>query len=180
MALPLTSFGATIIVEPDDYPDGTELTSIDPMVTLRIDTQFPESEIFARTSSQAPTGDKVFANVSRNFWFSEQKLRADFAQPVSMVSIIVQGSGAGGTGRFLVFDKFHQGIGYYMTSWLSGGASETIQLSRPEQDIAYMVVYGSGYSQSTFQFDHLVYQIPEPSSVWPAGIAMIGLLRRRK
>jgi hypothetical protein len=94
-------------------------------------------------------GSLVFGNYSilesgfKNTWTSSRQLRADFAAPVSSVSLkaLFVGGGSFSVGRLEAYSAAGELLERYTTGVLTGG-SETMRISRPTAEIAYVVAYG--------------------------------------
>ena len=76
---------AAATVEPDDYIAGATLTNAVPGITLTI--QGDSNAVTAQQSPYSSTGTQTFGDGSNWYWSSSASLRADFATPVSSVSI---------------------------------------------------------------------------------------------
>ncbi|MCC5620554.1 CARDB domain-containing protein, partial [Nostoc sp. CHAB 5715] len=81
---------APLTIEPDNFTAGTIITNAIPGVTLS--TEGYSSTVTAQTSSYTSTGSRVFSYGGSNDWNSSSGwLRADFINPVEIVSIDIIG-----------------------------------------------------------------------------------------
>jgi hypothetical protein len=183
---------AIYMVEPDDYADGTALTSVNPKVTLStLDQDNVVVPLFTVTAAPdgfgfAPTGTKVFAHVGVGFWLDIRKLRMDFAEPVSSISL----GFAGGTnfdtdfGLLNVYNSSNVLLDSDLTAGMGPGQKETMSINRPINDIAYAIAYsvpGDGPYGPFGRLDALVFDtaVPEPAA---GGLLLtaVGLMVRRR
>jgi hypothetical protein len=139
-------------VEPDNYAVGTALTGVVPGITLS--TVGDPGPVTADQSPFTSTGSQVFGNSGGYYWSDTVFLRADFATPVSSVSL-----------DLVPDDNYDPG---FLKAYNSAGTLlqdlETLQppypgfltmtITRSTADIAY-VVAGAQNGQMIL-FDHLV------------------------
>ncbi|MCW5553467.1 MAG: hypothetical protein KIS67_15075 [Verrucomicrobiae bacterium] len=148
------AFGAraqTYIIEPDDYPDGTVLDHILPAVHLTSagadNLPIPpvpfEVTAVGDLLDLAPTGTNVFACANVPFWNSNQRLRIEFASPVSSVTIDFAGGSyfTNETGRLDGYSAAGQLVGSYVTAPRAAGHKETMTISSETTDIAWAIAY---------------------------------------
>jgi hypothetical protein len=144
--------GAQIqVIEPDDYPDGTVLDHILPAVHLTSagadNLPIPpvpfEVTAVGDLLDFAPTGTNVFACANVPFWNSDQRLRMEFASPVSSVTIDFAGGQyfTNETGRLDGYNAAGQLVASYVTAPQAAGHAETMTISRETPDIAWAVAY---------------------------------------
>ena len=163
----------SIVVEPDDYASGTALNHISPFVSLitAANNNLPHPpapfDVRATTSVfpfQPPTGTNVFAHAGVPFWYTDRRLRMDFAGLVSTLSIDFQGGTANvqELGTLEVYSSQNVLLGACVTAPLFGGQIETMSISHASADIAYAIAYTLP-GQTTFgRLDHLVFSTPVP------------------
>jgi hypothetical protein len=148
------AFGAgaqTSIIEPDNYPDGTVLDHILPAVHLTSagadNLPIPpvpfEVTAVGDLLDFATTGTNVFACANVPFWNSDQRLRMEFASPVSSVTLDFAGGQyfANETGQLDGYNAAGQLVASYVTAPQAAGHMETMTISREAADIAWAVAY---------------------------------------
>ncbi len=156
------------VLEPDDYPNGTVLTTVLPQVrlgtTLSDNIVVPLFTVTATDDSMhyAPTGVRVFAHTNIPFWISDRRMRMDFDPPVAFVRLAFAGGTAFDTdfGRLEIYDAADQLLDTYVTGPRGPGEVEEMQLVRPAGDIAYAIAYsvpGGGPYGPFGRLDHLVF-----------------------
>jgi hypothetical protein len=154
----------TITIEPDDYPDGTELTDVSSAFTLS--TALDDNEIaslFEITATDdgadlAPTGDLVFAHHNIGFFNETRRLRIDIQNPAGMIQITFGGGTFSRTeiGTLQAYDANDNLLAEYVTSPLGRGETEVMRVTA--HNISWAVAYTQG--QDTFgRLDHLVVTI---------------------
>jgi len=197
IALALTATGAhaaTLVVEPDNYPDQTVLDNLIPGLTLSVtDATETPSNFFTVTAITTPigfqsTGTKVFAESNVDFWDPAFRMRMDFTNPVSGVSIDAIGGTNFNTdlGILEIYNAAGQLLNTYTTQPLAPNRVETMSLQDPTPDIAYAVAYGIKGSSGSGPFlalDHLVvngFTAPEPTTLSLLSAAALPLLTRRR
>ena len=138
-------------VEPDDYPTGTDVDTINPEVTLSaIGTGVDNHHVTTGAELQASTEWHVFRHYLTPTWsFSEwtqqdRRLRMDFTSPVATLSLDAISDSSAEYGRLEIFDNNDNLLGRYTTDALSSGTWETMTLSRDQGDIAYAIASGHG------------------------------------
>ena len=176
----------SIVVEPDDYASGTALNHISPFVSLitAAGNNLPHPPVpfdVRATSSvfpfQPPTGTNVFAHARGvPFWYTDRRLRMDFAGLVSTLSIDFQGGTANvqELGTLEVYNSQSVLLGAYVTAPLFGGQIETMSISHPSADIAYAIAYALPGQTSFGRLDHLVFSTPVPVPE-PATLGLLAL-----
>lgn len=132
--------------EPDDYNDGDVLDNVIPGVTLS--NPVGGTTVNAATATfGAPTGTLVFSPAPGNAsgWSDDaDELRADFANPTSFVSIDVGSDDASDVGFLRAYDASDNLLEEVISGSVATGGSETISITRPTADIAYIVASGLG------------------------------------
>jgi len=189
LILLLSTAKAEVIVEPDDYPSQTELTSIVPQVTLNttLSDNVPVP-LFVVTATDDPfTGRRVFAHFNIPFFTDFRRLRMDFSGLVSSISLefIAHNSLSEHVGRLEAYNSQNILVGTYVTSTLIGtGTAETMFLSRPVADIAWAVAYSDPGASPFGRLDHLVFSdpvvVPEPSMALIGGVALVVFITARQ
>ncbi|MCY2989561.1 MAG: dockerin type I domain-containing protein [Planctomycetota bacterium] len=144
-------------VEPDDYAAGTLLNgpSGHPQVTLTAIGGDTDGQVQATTRTFSSTGSEVFALHSyTSDWTSSwtddsRQLKAQFSTPVSKVQIDAIGTRADSYGRLEAYDASGKLLARYTTPALGAGAVQTMVISRPMADIAYVIARGHKSSLAT-------------------------------
>lgn len=144
--------------EPDDYPGQTDLRTVSPLVTFAALGASVDGKVGVDDSEFASTAFKVFQNNDVYYgwsssWSQFVQLKATFATPVSTVQLDAIGDSAGDYGRLEAYNAQGQLLSRYTTKRLNAGAVESMVLTRPVADIAY--VLAKGHVSTTVQFDNL-------------------------
>jgi PKD repeat protein len=155
-------FGGAL--EPDDYGDRQLLNTVQPDVTLtsmlRSGGPHQGGQVRAWTNQFASTGTKVIGDYFPS-WTSSRELLAEFAQPVSSVSIdFISDWTSGTSGRLEVYDASDNLLGSYDTSILTRGEVETMTVTHPTADIAYATARSLS---APGLLDNMRFGDPEPS-----------------
>ena len=137
-------------VEPDDYAAGTLLNNPPghSQVTLLAIGSDTDGRVEATTRTLSSTGSEVFAmhsytsDLTSSWTDSTRKLKAQFSTPVSKVQIDAIGTHADSCGRLEAYDASGKLLARYTTSALGVGAVQTMVISRPMADIAYVIASG--------------------------------------
>jgi hypothetical protein len=192
LELPLLAVEPTIVIEPDAYTNGAVLNFVNPAVNLIIadhNNALLPFGVQAATSIfpfAPPTGTNVFAAGGVPFFNNDRRLRMDFAGLVSTLSIDFQGgsSGLAEQGMLSVYDLNNVLLGSYTTAGLLGGQIETMNITRPNPDIAYAVAWTITANSPFGRLDHLVFNapipVPEPSALWIVGAGLVTFFALRK
>jgi autotransporter-associated beta strand protein len=139
-------------VEPDDYPAGMTLTNAVPGITLS--AVGDASPVTSQTSSYSSTGTQVFAYGTNIGWSDSVFLRADFAAPVSSVSIDLVPDDDYDPGFLKAYDSAGVLLEDLETAAPPFPGFLTMTISRPSADIAYVVA--GDQSGQVVLLDHLV------------------------
>ncbi|MCA9080030.1 MAG: hypothetical protein KDA58_05695, partial [Planctomycetaceae bacterium] len=169
IAPPMLTFGTPVLghiseialvqVEPDDYAPGTVLNSIVPGVTISADG-IAGNVTSAALGVNAPTGSLAFAapSGSATGWGSTTQFRADFAQATNFVSIDVGSDDSSDISFLRAYDATGTLLQEVLSSALTTGNSETLSITRPTAEIAYILA--GGYSGDLAIVDNLQFNGP--------------------
>lgn len=188
---------APVVVEPDAFAPGTDLSNAFAGVTLSaVGLGFGGGPaIFAVDSLSQPnepftasTGRLVFGTNSPSFphLFREpgfHALRVDFAAPTDAVWIDYISNDGADTGFLQAFDAADNLLGTYTTASLAANQFETMSLNFGTASIAYILASGLN-SASSGGLDHLRYNddgtVPEPAALLLVGTALLALRLSRR
>jgi hypothetical protein len=189
---------AVVIVDPDAFPEGTNITNAFANVTLRaigvgwdsplapdIFSVDPTTESYGDYPFEASTGSLAFGHQCRaNFphLFREVglcHLRVDFAVLANFVSVDFIGNDSSDYGVLQAYDSVGNPLGAWKkTPQLGINQVGTLTWSSGYNNIAYIIAAGDS-SQSALGIDNLQY-IPEPATICLLGLGALSLLRSRK
>lgn len=146
--------------EPDEAPSGTVVNYFYPTVVLS--NAVTGAEVYAYDGSEfgAPTGTNVFAALpdrGQYWWESFEELRADFEFNQQTVSIDVGSDDASDGGWLRAFNRFGTFLEQVNSDFLSTGQSQTLTISRPSAEIAYVIA--SGYPSNVTPLDNLTFSV---------------------
>jgi hypothetical protein len=183
----LSWIGRAVIIEPDNYQDKAVLTEVSPGVHLSATTssnQIVDSwSVTADIDSMgyAPTGTMVFGHNDVFFWNAGRRLRVDFDQPASSISLMAEGTDHfdySCQGRLEVYDMNFNLLDVYQTAPLLSHQIETMMINRPQNDICHAIAYTIG-DNPFGRLDRLEYAIPEPATISMLLIGAAGILLKR-
>ncbi len=191
LALLATPFArAEIVVEPDSFAPGADLSNVVPGVTFStVDSNHGVASVFAvapALPSWASTGGLVFGHVDpfREQWvtattleFQYGALRADFSGGASRVEIDVVGNDTfGDVGVLRAYNAADALLAQVQSSNLGNGVAERLVIDGAGP-IAYVIAGGLG--TDTVGLDNFAF-VPEPST---AGLLLlagaVARMRRR-
>lgn len=160
---------ARITIDPDSFAFGAEISHAFPDVTLSAfgsgelngpDVSTPQ--VFARHSTFASTGNRVFGNSSySHLWFSDSaEFRVDFARRTNFVSLDLIADDDFDPSVVFAYDSSGQLLVEAAVTGMAGvGIPETATISRSHADIAYVVATNpAGMAGQQFLIDRLVYE----------------------
>lgn len=159
-----------IAVNPSSFSDGTELTNPFPNATLTVVNEQNKNVGFVvrpRVPSGGSTnGPKVFASEGIPWFSNGSRLRVEFYQPASAVSIVSIGASAlsDSYGRLEIYNSRDELIAFAQTGPMRAGARQRLSFDRPLADIQYAIAYTNNTipDSSPFgPFDALTYSYPE-------------------
>jgi hypothetical protein len=178
---------ADLVIEPDDYPAGMDLSHVFPGVTLSTVNSDPGNPaVFSLVPTMpyyASTGARVFGHAGDYpvHWVMETvspfrygALRADFSVPTPFVTLDFIGNDPSDYGQLTAYDAQGALLASVQTAQLTAGAVETLTVA-DIGEISYVVA--GGLLTSTVCLDHMV--IPEPTSLVLVVAVGICVARRR-
>jgi hypothetical protein len=205
LVVTVSANAAPIVVEPDDFASGTNISNAVPGVTLTafsvpptIIAPVPNSNVLSLPNlvgGYAPTGNRVFgtantaAGIFQSSWYTgDHHFRATFATPTDFVSVLVAPDAIGDTDLALV--EIYNAANVLLDSATPPGTGiQTVTFNRATADIAYMIIRNpTGVTGDSFIIDRLVFNdttpVPEPVSLVVFGGLVLGgagvALRRMK
>jgi hypothetical protein len=136
----------SVVFEPDDYPVDSVLDRA--MTNVRLSEFASGNSVFASraTTFRAPTGQQVFGNAAvgpAGWLLGGNELRADFRQPVSVVSFAVGSTAVRGeVVVLLALDADGEVLEITSASSVLANTSEVLTIVRPQRDIHAVAVAG--------------------------------------
>lgn len=147
-------------IEPDNYPSGRLFNGFSNAVTLTTNGTEGDGRVGVFADSLTSTGNMNFRGYSRssqsylsNWNSGSLRLQADFNTPTPIVLIDAIGSSNGTFGRLDAYNSQGKLVGRYTTSELAVGQVETMVISRPTSDIAYVIA--GGHANTSIKLDNL-------------------------
>jgi hypothetical protein len=165
---------APVSLEPDDFPEGTDLRSMVPGVLLSV-VGSPQSQVQAVSGFEeiphrnfASTGSLVFgrvpslSNVVPQGWDDRLGiLRIDFPNGASFVQVDMIYDDYD-ISQMLAFDSSDNLVGSFIPGFAEAQIFHGV-IGRPQADIAYVTV--GGINAEGILLDHLVFEtVPEPAT----------------
>jgi hypothetical protein len=202
ITLSTSAANAIYTVEPDDFSDGTDISTAFWGVTLSSEGSgfggSPSGAIYSRDPSgygdfKPSTGKRAFGHDGTYPHLFAGKdtilFRADFnpgayAEEVSIDFIGNDVYGNGDIGELAAYDASDNLLDSAMTGLLAADVSQTITVSDNVVGIAYILAYGNtGNTNDTIGIDHMEWTpIPAPGAILlgSLGVGLVGWLRRRR
>jgi hypothetical protein len=172
-----------IVVEPDAFPAGTDISHAYPGVTLSAATGAdPRVFSFTPTLASASTLSRVFGHLAP---FEEQwgdgainDLRADLAVPGISVQVDIIANDSIDVGTLKAFNSSNVLLDSKTSPSIALGRVATLTITRPSADIAYIIATGTDLE--TVNLDNLRFNVPEPTAAALAALILPATLRRRR
>jgi hypothetical protein len=176
-----TASAALIVVDPDAFAGGTNISNSFTNVTLSGPGQ-GDPNVYSLVSGLASTGTRIFGSGSNGIEWGDgfnAGMRADFAGGTNFVSIDIIGNDGFDVGQLQAFNAANILIGSYTTSGLGSGQVETASVS--VAGIAYVIATGSANLSESVSLDNLAYDdgasvaVPIPAAAL-GGVALLGMM----
>lgn len=181
-----SSFASIITIEPDDYGVGADLSNVSPYVSIQWVYGTARDPILAAPTqygASAPTGDLTFGYHPFGFipdppgstdLDQRMGLGFFFSQPTDHVSLLTLNDGYPYLGvEWGAFDQYGNLLEY---GWVNGGASAEAILADIHVDDMWTLLIGGHDSIAGVSFDHLVFDVPEPTTLSLFALGVIGLI----
>ncbi|MCA9195363.1 MAG: cadherin domain-containing protein [Planctomycetales bacterium] len=133
-------------VDPDKFPVDSDLSNSSmffTMVSAGADNVPQGFKIRNVQRFGSSPGDFIYSHEGVGFFNNNRRIRMDFYQPVSSVSINVIGDSnfTPTYGRLEIFDSNNNSLGFVYTSPLLDNQEQRLSFSRPQNDIAWAIAY---------------------------------------
>lgn len=194
------SNAAIVVVEPDAYADGVDISNAFAGVTLSASGTSPINTTVIAHATLASTPPNAFAYMGSSgiadAWYPfpgdgrpHAYLRADFVYPTDWVAIdvISNDSSPNDFGALQAFDAGGSLLATASSVGLLSGQFQTISIARPSADIAYVLasgyyaVPGNPMTADNVNLDRLQFNlVPEPATLSLVVLGGLGLWRRHR
>ena len=186
VAAALTLSAAQVVVEPDNFAGGTDISSLTQRVTLvdAIDSADGFPSVFAVESTLDPSHGRVFGWLNpwmlASGWHNNAPLQVNFAQPVDYVEIEFISYFEGQQGELHVYDLNGALLETVVTGELLGNQRKRLTYSSAAANVGRIE---AGSELGSIDVDRLAFNqpaaVPEPSTAGLlAGGAILALLRK--
>jgi subtilisin-like proprotein convertase family protein len=145
-------------LEPDEYPGGTPLGNVHAAATLSV-AGVPGASVVSTSSFNASTGSLVFGSNLSAGWFAGHRLLVEFSEPTEFVRIDAISDGEADVGALEAYDQHGALLATYVTGALGFNQVETMSITRPTADIAFVVIAGT--AGESIHLDNLHWGVNE-------------------
>ncbi|MCA9129320.1 MAG: hypothetical protein KDB22_19675 [Planctomycetales bacterium] len=149
-------------IEPDDYPSGQLASNFSPDLVINSVGTDADGKVGVFDDNFVSTGTKNFRGFSRGSssylatWTdSTRMMQVTFSVPTSVVEIDAIGANTASFGRLEAFNSSGELIARYTSGELTTGQVETMKVSRPTNDIAFVNI--GGHASTSVRLDNLKY-----------------------
>lgn len=157
-----TPLALRTVIEPDNLPGDILEPGFNPKLTLTSVGTDSDGRVAAITDTGTSTGTQNFQAYSKSsqtftsLWTgASRRLQANFATPTGVVQIDAVAPVNNAVGRLEAYNAAGQLLERYTTAPLSSGQVETMTITRPAVDIAYVIV--GGYRNTSIKLDNLQF-----------------------
>lgn len=162
------------VIEPDDLPGDILAPGFNPKLALSSVGTDSDGRVAAITGTGTSTGTQNFQGFSKSsqaftsLWSSvTRRLQANFATPTGAVQIDAIAPVNNAVGRLEAYNAAGELLERYTTAPLGSGQVETMSITRPAVDIAYIIV--GGYGNFSIKLDNLQFGPPSVTATGPLG-----------
>ncbi|MEZ6075725.1 MAG: hypothetical protein R3C56_08615 [Pirellulaceae bacterium] len=162
------------VIEPDDLPGDILPPGFNPKLALSSVGTDSDGRVAAITGTGTSTGTQNFQGFSKSsqtftsLWNSvTRRLQANFATPTGVVQIDAIAPVNNAIGRLEAYNAAGELLERYTTAPLGSGQVETMTITRPAVDIAYIIV--GGYGNFSIKLDNLQFGPQSVTTTGPLG-----------
>ncbi len=183
LAFTANAHAGIMVVEPDDFADGQDISNPMLGVALQLESGLPVYAYDTLEPDYASTGTKVFGYDAgfgvEPYWDDANVFRATFSALSKYVAIdVVNNDGQGSDNAFM--EVFGSGglLTTIYSSTIDFPGFQTLSFRSESAEISYIRMSSS--DGSDFNLDRLQFEVPEPSTLALMGIGALGFSVRRK
>jgi hypothetical protein len=173
-----------ITVEPDDFANGTDISTATPGVLLDLKFGQPVYAYDTGDANYASTGTKVFGYDAgfgtEPYWDNQNTFRAIFSASAFYVALDVINNNGFGQGSDIATMQVFGTTGLLATiasSTLGFPGHQKLEYQSAFSNITYIQLTSS--EGSDFNLDQLQFQVPEPSALLLMAMGLLGYLSTR-
>ncbi len=162
------------LIEPDDLPGDILTPGFNPKLALSSVGTDADGRVAAITDTGTSTGTQNFQSYSKSsqtftsLWSSEtRRLQAYFSTTTGAVQIDAIAPVNNAVGRLEAYNAAGELLERYTTAPLGSGQVETMSISRPAADIAYIIA--GGYRSFSIKLDNLQFGPQSVTTTGPLG-----------